>query len=54
MFVNIYTYIYVCVCVCVCVCVYPSLLYNGYQVFRRGRKRPGRDAHPSPPSSAEV
>jgi hypothetical protein len=32
----------------------PSLLYNGYRVFPRGRKRPGRDAVPSPPSSAEV
>jgi hypothetical protein len=32
----------------------PSLLYNGYRVFPRGRKRPGRDADPSPPSSAEV
>jgi hypothetical protein len=32
----------------------PSLLYNGYQVFPGGRKRPGRDIDPSPPSSAEV
>jgi hypothetical protein len=32
----------------------PSLLYNGYQVFTGGKKRPGRDADPSPPSSAEV
>jgi hypothetical protein len=32
----------------------PSLLCNGYQVFPGGRKRPGRDADPSPPSSAEV
>jgi hypothetical protein len=24
----------------------PSLLYNGYQVFPGGRKRPGRDADP--------
>ena len=32
----------------------PSLLYNGYRVFPRGRKRPGRDADPSPRSSAEV
>ena len=31
-----------------------SLLYNGYQVFPEGRKRPGRDGDPSPPSSAEV
>jgi hypothetical protein len=32
----------------------PSLLYNGYRVFHRGRKWPGRDADPSPPSTAEV
>jgi hypothetical protein len=32
----------------------PSLLYNGYRVFPWGRKRPGRDADPSPPSSADV
>jgi hypothetical protein len=32
----------------------PSLLYNGYLVFPGGRKRPGHDADPSPPSSAEV
>jgi hypothetical protein len=32
----------------------PSLLYNGYQVFPEGSKRPGRDADPSHPSSAEV
>jgi hypothetical protein len=32
----------------------PSLLYNGYRVFPGGRKRPGHDADPSPPSSAEV
>ena len=32
----------------------PSLLYNGYRVFPGGRKWPGRDADPSPPSSAEV
>jgi hypothetical protein len=32
----------------------PSLLYNGYRVFPGGRKRPGREADPSPPSSAEV
>jgi hypothetical protein len=32
----------------------PSHLYNGYRVFPGGRKRPGRDADPSPPSSAEV
>ena len=30
----------------------PSLLYNGYRVFPRSKKRPGRDADPSPPSSA--
>jgi hypothetical protein len=32
----------------------PSLLYNGYRVFPGGRKRPGRDADPPPPSSAEI
>jgi hypothetical protein len=32
----------------------PSLLYNRYRVFPGGRKRPERDADPSPPSSAEV
>jgi hypothetical protein len=31
-----------------------SLLYNGYGVFPKGKERPGRDAHPSPPSSAVV
>jgi len=31
-----------------------SLLYNGYRVFPGGKVRPGRDADPSPPSSAEV
>jgi hypothetical protein len=31
-----------------------SLLYSGYRVFPGGTKRPGRDADPSPPSSAEV
>jgi hypothetical protein len=31
----------------------PSLLYNGYRVFPGGKVRPGRDAEPSPPSSAE-
>jgi len=30
----------------------PSLLYNGYRVFHGGKERPGRDADPSPPSSA--
>jgi hypothetical protein len=25
----------------------PRFLYNGYQVFSGGRKRPGRDADPS-------
>jgi hypothetical protein len=29
-----------------------SLLYNGYRVFPGGKERPGRDADPSPPSSA--
>jgi hypothetical protein len=28
--------------------------HNGYRVFPGGRKRPRRDADPSPPSSAEV
>ena len=32
----------------------PSLLYNGYRVFPRGKERPGRDADHSPPSSAVV
>jgi len=32
----------------------PSLLYNGYRVYPGGKVRPGRDADPSPPSSAEV
>jgi hypothetical protein len=32
----------------------PSLLYNGYRVFPGGKGRPGRDADPSPPSSAVV
>jgi len=31
-----------------------SLLYSGYRVFPGGKMRPGRDADPSPPSSAEV
>jgi len=31
-----------------------SLLYNGYRVFPGGKERPGRDADPSPPSSAVV
>ena len=30
----------------------PSLLYNGYQVFPRGKERPGHDTDPSSPSSA--
>ena len=30
----------------------PSLLYNGYRVFPGCKERPGRDADPSPPSSA--
>ena len=30
----------------------PSLLYNEYRVFPGGKERPGRDADPSPPSSA--
>ena len=32
----------------------PSLLYNGYRVFPGGKERSGRDADPSPPSSAVV
>jgi hypothetical protein len=32
----------------------PSLLYNGYRVFPRGKERPRRDADPSPPSIAVV
>jgi len=32
----------------------PSLLYNGYRVFPRGKVRPGRAVDHSPPSSAEV
>jgi hypothetical protein len=31
-----------------------SLLYNGYRIFPGGKKRPGRNADPSPPSSAVV
>ena len=32
----------------------PSLLHNGYPVFSGIKERPGRDADPSPPSSAVV
>jgi len=32
----------------------PSLLYNEYRVFPGGKERPGRDADPSPSSSAMV
>ena len=32
----------------------PSFLYNGFRVFPGGKKRPGRDTDPSPPSSAVV
>jgi hypothetical protein len=32
----------------------PSLLYNGYRVCPGGKEQPGRDADPSPPSSALV
>ena len=32
----------------------PSLLYNGYRVFPRGKVRPGRAADHSPPSTAAV
>jgi hypothetical protein len=35
-------------------CGPPSLLYNGYRVFFEGKERPGREADPSPPSSAVV
>jgi hypothetical protein len=31
-----------------------GLQYNGYRVFPGGRKRPGSDADPLAPSSAEV
>jgi len=31
-----------------------SLLYNGYRIFPGGKKRPGREAEPSPPSSDVV
>jgi len=32
----------------------PSLLYKGYRVSPGDKERPGRDADPSPPSSAVV
>ena len=32
----------------------PSLLYSGYRVFPGGKEQLGRDADPSPPSSAMV
>jgi len=32
----------------------PSLLYNGYWVLPGTKERPGRDADPSPPSTAVV
>jgi len=32
----------------------PSLLYNEYRVFPRGKEQPGRDAKPSPTSNAVV
>ena len=32
----------------------PSHLYNDYRVFPGVKERPGRDADPSPPSSAVV
>ena len=35
-------------------CGPPSLLYNGYRVFPKGKERPVRDADPSPPSIAVV
>jgi hypothetical protein len=33
-------------------CTEPQCLYKGYQVFPRGKERPGLDADPSPNSSA--
>ena len=30
----------------------PTLLYNGHRVFPGGKERAGRDADPTPPSSA--
>ena len=33
--------------------VSPNLLYNAYRFFPGSKKRPGPDADPSPPSSAE-
>jgi hypothetical protein len=33
-------------------CGLPSLLYNGYRVFPKGKELPGRDVDPSPTSSA--
>jgi hypothetical protein len=42
-------------CVQTGLCGPPSLLYNGYRgPFPGGKKRPGRDADHSTPSSAEV
>jgi hypothetical protein len=32
----------------------PGALYNGYRVFPGGKERLGRDADPSPPSSAVI
>jgi len=32
----------------------PSLMYNGYRVFPGDKERPGRDADPSPASSAVI
>jgi hypothetical protein len=32
----------------------PSLLHNGYRVFPGVKLRPGRDADPSPQSSADI
>ena len=31
-----------------------SFLYSGYRIFPGDKERPGRDADPSPPSSAVV
>ena len=35
-------------------CGQPNLLYDGHRVFPGGKERPGRDADPSPPSSAVI
>jgi hypothetical protein len=35
-------------------CGPPSILYNKYHVFPGGKKRPGRESDPSPPSNTAV